>query len=912
MAKGEIIQHLGDAKYRVSLKYGVERIQRELIEIDTRIAELAVLVPDAKVAAIGAESAVKAKASEIDALIPDYRDGVEGSLKAIKDLQVELIRLQRTAQLAVYSKNQLIAEDLSLKKRRGQIDRQPEDKVIDAWCADLVTDISGLVGLVDVNDEGGGPVIIQPAFNGEGVYSPDRDGQLVARGAQYGAQLYFNAAVLPGIQKWFPRYRVGSITSIGNDVCTVLLDPAISSAQSLDINEVSVLSDIPVQYMDCDLAAFVEGDRVLVRWFDTGPQVIGFEANPKPCAEAGFYFMPTQGTSLNGYITYGTPFFDSEGAAINPPLGTNSGQGQCWSAVPAYRDEPYTITKGLSQYLAGDRNWMGATNDLIVSWEGPPSRFYEHETEVNKTIAYHLAWYTDTKIYYKLETFVNLSQVQEALPFVYVEGAALKNEESGLKLYVIATDANAMGASHRLLVFSVESDKTVIAAPTIGPTLDLPENLRNVSGWYFNRSCTKAVMTARSYNTQVVPDPDRTSVYLYHWNQATGFSSELIYDAGDGDSGSRTDTKYESLTKSSGVGLSYDYYRVDTLPGSGVEIDIPIYADYVGDNLEIAYHRLPAYTQSNTNEWVQKFYTMEYPHPCAGQPNGRGGTYPATFTWNNAKQTHSISKSKQVVSSGPESIVTSVGAVLASLPFSDSSSVDSNTDSSQENASETAPCGTFEISENSYEANYSRSDVRRAQGPQFDEFTIDLRSGFVVIGYEKYSENRVSSRTGTVVFDDTVEIDTFNRYIELNTVTGTVSTEKTLDIWLGGLKQHSHVVSQETQPLGETHTVSGDRVLVPLNDLGSQLSGAGTIDETTGPTTITFGKDQATVMLTGYRLGDCAAVNINNRTAISVIFISNLYPLWSYQRLEGIGNVVDGLFERGPDETYTMHRLTVF
>lgn len=283
MSRGQILEHLGEAKYRVRLFYAVERVLAELAKINARIAELAVELPTKKTELANAEQAVKDKTQQIDALIPDYRSDPATYGEQIKQLQIDLIDLQRSVSLLRFEVDRLIAEDLSLKKRRGQLERIPEDKDFEAWCADYTPDLNGEVGLIDVNDEGQQGMLVQPGDSGEAGYDAARDGILMPREAQSGAQVFFNAAVLPGVQKWFPRYRIGTISNIVNDTCIVALDSAQSSAQDLPINEFDLYSDVPIQYMTCNGDAFEDGDKVLVRFFDTGPQVVGFASNPKPC-----------------------------------------------------------------------------------------------------------------------------------------------------------------------------------------------------------------------------------------------------------------------------------------------------------------------------------------------------------------------------------------------------------------------------------------------------------------------------------------------------------------------------------------------------------------------------------------------------------------------------------------------------
>ena len=71
-----------------------------------------------------------------------------------------MIQLQATARMAQLRVSDLIAENLSVLKRRSQLEAVPEGREFEAWCADYTMDLSGEVGLVDVNDEGGKGVII--------------------------------------------------------------------------------------------------------------------------------------------------------------------------------------------------------------------------------------------------------------------------------------------------------------------------------------------------------------------------------------------------------------------------------------------------------------------------------------------------------------------------------------------------------------------------------------------------------------------------------------------------------------------------------------------------------------------------------------------------------------------------------
>jgi len=283
MAKGTVVQHLGEGLYRINLQYAMDRIKAELAEIDARIAELAVQLPEAKAAKIAKQEHIDQVKSYLDEWIELYKTDPDEARQGLTDNQKVLIRLAGELRQISFYVDQLIAEDLGLKKRRALLQKIPEQKAMDVWCADYTTDLSDDIGVIDINGEGGQGVVIQPGYSGEAPYSATRDGILMPREAQSGAQVYFNAAILPGVQKWFPRYRVGTIQSLDSDLASVLLDNAASSAQGLDINQRITLNGVPVVYMDCNAAVFAEGDRVVVRFTDNGPLVVGFESEPKAC-----------------------------------------------------------------------------------------------------------------------------------------------------------------------------------------------------------------------------------------------------------------------------------------------------------------------------------------------------------------------------------------------------------------------------------------------------------------------------------------------------------------------------------------------------------------------------------------------------------------------------------------------------
>ena len=152
----------------------------------------------------------------------------------------------------------------SLQKKKSYLENhKPENPVLSAWCADLSEDLTGTVGTIEVPGERG-TVLIQPGHNGNAAYSSGRDGILAPSVSLSPAANFYNLAMKPGWQKWMPTYRFGTITSIEDDTCSVSLEGASNSDTGLGVNQSGSLSGVPISYMECNGAAFEEGDEVVV------------------------------------------------------------------------------------------------------------------------------------------------------------------------------------------------------------------------------------------------------------------------------------------------------------------------------------------------------------------------------------------------------------------------------------------------------------------------------------------------------------------------------------------------------------------------------------------------------------------------------------------------------------------------
>lgn len=181
MSKVEIDANLGQGLYRVRLKYAMGQVNAEIESIGTRIAVLAVKIPSQKALVLQKEAEVNGIVRDINLLIPGYQSGAEGAADEIRDAQIKLARVQNEYTLLRYDLEMLITENLSISRRRNQLEQIPEERVMDAWCADHTLDLEGFAGAVDVNDEGRQGVIIQPGYANEAGWNAGRDGELMAR-----------------------------------------------------------------------------------------------------------------------------------------------------------------------------------------------------------------------------------------------------------------------------------------------------------------------------------------------------------------------------------------------------------------------------------------------------------------------------------------------------------------------------------------------------------------------------------------------------------------------------------------------------------------------------------------------------------------------------------------------------------
>lgn len=294
MGKATILSGGDAGLYRIRLDYGTAARDAELATIGDTIKQLETQIEGLQTSLDAFIEHVETPAKEATTTaVNDYvaasnatpRDekAVKAALAAHEQALRELFNVRTR-----YAKLQLLIQDLQAqlagsKKRKTYLQQLVLNEDRDAWCADYTTSASGEVATIDVPGESE-EIIIAPSAPVPNA----THGALVAREMQAGAQVYFNAAILPGWQRWKPTFRIGDVRSInlGENTMSVDLEPETSSAQDLGVNQTTSLSSVPVTYMTCGAGAFSIGDRVVVRFDDQDwkkPRVVGFADHPRPC-----------------------------------------------------------------------------------------------------------------------------------------------------------------------------------------------------------------------------------------------------------------------------------------------------------------------------------------------------------------------------------------------------------------------------------------------------------------------------------------------------------------------------------------------------------------------------------------------------------------------------------------------------
>jgi hypothetical protein len=221
-----------------------------------------------------------------DTACKNYDDAVKEKKAADKDLLQKQTELDTLVEVDQVLKMRLL---LSQRQKAEFESYANRDYQTQAWCADLSSGLTGIVGTIEPVAEYENGINIRPGYSDSAVWNKERDGQAVIFRALPVEDAMLNFALMPAIQKWKPTYRYGTLSNIDYEANKgdVSLDVAHSHIQNILVNASSTLTNIPIEYMSCDAGAFENNDRVVVTWigYDVAntAKVIGFIDNPKSC-----------------------------------------------------------------------------------------------------------------------------------------------------------------------------------------------------------------------------------------------------------------------------------------------------------------------------------------------------------------------------------------------------------------------------------------------------------------------------------------------------------------------------------------------------------------------------------------------------------------------------------------------------
>ena len=330
MGKGRIISHEGDGQYIVAILHDRAAVDAELAQLAIDIAEIQNLKSELDDKLAEAKDAHEAALTALNEAIATRDDDGNIDRKVVTEKTVSAVTAEQVYRIAKIDVNECAGRLVDAQQRQAELQALPDEPEVTAWCADYSLELTGEVATAEVPGEPRA-VLVRPGFEDDAQWMPERDGQLVHRAGMQSHQVYFNAAILPGWQKWKPTYRLGEITALDAGTADVLLDADTSSANEIPIDppDGRQLSQVPIEYMDCDAIAFEVGDRVLVQFDSQDPEqakVIGFESDPRPC-QIACYGADFYGLVRNGEIELAN--------GENMPVGMQDvGSGPSWELAP--------------------------------------------------------------------------------------------------------------------------------------------------------------------------------------------------------------------------------------------------------------------------------------------------------------------------------------------------------------------------------------------------------------------------------------------------------------------------------------------------------------------------------------------------------------------------------------------------
>jgi hypothetical protein len=344
-----------DGRYTLSLDFGESQRQALIAALNEALARVDEKIPAAQSKVNQAEAAKAAQLVKVQQAFEELQAAMNnlppGSPVPDTSVYTEELKTYRTLEqkLAPF---ETALKSLERSKKNVQLKIIEYTNLVvteerQAWCCDFTENAPIGLALATV-DIPGDPNLVLLAPGGR--FWAGSDGVEKERALCSPEQAYFNAAIFPGWQKYKPTYRWGTITALDRDtgLATVSLPDTRSSANRLPIDQESVLTDVPFQYMTCGHQAFDVDDNVVIQF--TGylwnvRTIIGFLDNPKPCPLTFVGGGPFNGAGCQ--LQVGIPMDCQEVWSTAGELfaGFDESIKNCWSGGK----KPYTF-----EFIDGD------------------------------------------------------------------------------------------------------------------------------------------------------------------------------------------------------------------------------------------------------------------------------------------------------------------------------------------------------------------------------------------------------------------------------------------------------------------------------------------------------------------------------------------------------------------------------
>jgi hypothetical protein len=312
-------------------------IDLEMENLGASIASLEAYVTSMEGARATTEAEIEYKIEQLEAMnnqLQEMRDEymkqtskevLDEAINKAKDLVTKAVEAGAEVDKWKFLREPILRSIKTAEDEITRLEGLRESVVVEreVWCVDLTEDAEAdsLVATVEIPGE---PTAMLLAAGCREASSTD--GRLLARALMTPAQAFWNAAVLPGWQRWMPTFRKATVTAVKKPqgAVDVLLDDAVSTAQSLTVmrKEASrALANVPVVYMDCGAEIFEVNDRVVIEFYNRdwdSPVCIGFVENPRECTPEYFYLEIQR-----EYVEESYEFFPGNNLAV-------AKVGDCW------------------------------------------------------------------------------------------------------------------------------------------------------------------------------------------------------------------------------------------------------------------------------------------------------------------------------------------------------------------------------------------------------------------------------------------------------------------------------------------------------------------------------------------------------------------------------------------------------